>query len=93
VTASPAARALSPQGEGEIGRSLSVSFEVAGDSNELRRRFPAASRSASRITIAPLVEQAQAVTEPRREATFVIDYDERAVQDLLATVPSGARTP
>lgn len=107
VQASAEARALPAAGvsESDIGRSLRIVFEQDGSApDELRRRFPRLAlgedepgkpkaEGASAFTIAPLVEQPQPVQAERREATFVIDHDEPAVQTLLAELPSSARTP
>src|SRR5688572_22601968 len=97
LAADEAVLALTARGisEGDIGRSLRVSFQLPGDpAEESRRRFPQLTGSeSSRITIAPFAEEPQKVGAPRTQATFVIDYDEPSVQELLATVPSDQRTP
>jgi hypothetical protein len=97
LTATEAVLALTAQGEseGDIGRSLQVSFQLPGEpAEESRRRFPQlVPGEGSRTTIAPFLEQPQRVDASRTEATFVIDYDELSVQELLATVPADQRTP
>lgn len=91
------ARVKAGQSEEELGRHLRLSFQLdAGPTEELRRRFPHLSASegnSSPFTLAPVVEVLQPVTEERSAATFVVDYDEPAVAELLATVPAANRTP
>jgi len=97
VTATEAARSLAPRGEEALGDSLRVNFELEGEpAQEWRSRFPnliVSSPNPARITIAPFDEAAQKVTAERREATFVIDYEEPSVQEMLARVPTEERTP
>jgi len=103
LTVSDAARELASRGGSaeEVGRQLRLGFRLQGDdpakaTTELRRRFPHLSfdkADPSLIEIAPLAGPPQPVQHERREATFVIDYDEPSVQELLAGVPEGPKSP
>lgn len=88
------ALASSDPDEASVGARVRASFQLpAGASDALRLRFPQLTLTDGVLSIAPFVASPQAVSQERAAATFVVDYDEPSVVQMLAEVPAEARTP